>query len=99
MAVGDHRDIRVCMAFKFDRKLNSVIPSKTYKNTVKSEKAHLVCFAVLSWLLDSCSERFTSQRLIHVCKLERHSRIQRPWALWPAVGRQERLWGTTGFLR
>ena len=30
---------------------------------------------------------------------EHNSRIQRPQALWPAVGRQERLWGTGIYYR
>ena len=55
------------MALNFDRKLNNNIPSKTYKITIRSEKAHLVYFAEFSWLLRASEgrfERFISHRLV-----------------------------------
>ena len=59
----------VCMALKLNRNLDTNIPTKPTKNTIKSEKAYPVCFAVFSRFLSAskrCFERLNSQQLVHV---------------------------------
>ena len=57
------------MALKLNRNLDNNIPTKPTKNTIKSEKAYPVCFAVFSMLLNAskrCFERFIYQQLVQV---------------------------------
>ena len=77
-------------------KFNSVFYKK---NTLKSEKAYLVYFAVFSWILgapESRFERFISQRLVHMQHIVLtllSSTIYYTWASHREINRSKRLSG------